>query len=200
MFFENREEALNRMISILDRNIDEDTILLAISEQGVYYAKEIAKRFSLMDTDLLFSEILYAPNNRECSIGCISETEDYVLIEELINSFSISLDFIYSELKRLYEEKIISYIYKYRQGDSIISLKDRKVLLVDEGAVTGLTLEACIKSCISEGAKQLDVVMPVVPKSLGNQVKKLADNCYFVHEIENFVDIDFYFKDRKEKI
>jgi len=102
-------------------------------------------------------------------------------------------------LRRIYNEKIISYIYEYRYGDTIMDLKDKKVILVDEGANTGLTLEVCIKSCINQGVKSVDVAIPIVPSSLAKEIKKISDHSFFVYEIENFVDTNFYFKDRKDK-
>jgi putative phosphoribosyl transferase len=197
--FKNKEEALNKLYSILDiEEIDEDSVILAISENGVYYATEIAKKVGLIEADYLFSEEIVSPINKECILGCVSETKDVVLINELIESFDITQDFIYSEAERLYNEKIIQYIYEYRLGDTLIDLKDKKVILIDEGANTGLTLEVCIKSCINAGAKEVDVAMPIIPVSLAKEIKKLSDYCYFVYEIENYVETDFYFEDRKD--
>jgi putative phosphoribosyl transferase len=198
--FKNKEEALQRLYTILDvEKIDDETIILAISENGVFYAKEIAKRLGFIEADFLFSEPIVSPINKESILGYVSETKDVVLIDELIDAFEISQDFIYSEAQRLYNEKIIPYIYEYRYGDSLVDLKDMKVILIDEGANTGLTLEVCIKSCINAGAKEVDVAMPIVPLSLAKEVKKLSDYCYFVYEIENYVETDFYFEDRKDK-
>jgi putative phosphoribosyl transferase len=198
--FKNKEEALNKLFALFDLDkIDDDTIILAISEDGVYYAREIAKKLGFVEADFLFSEPIVSPNNKECILGCISETKDIVLIDELIDAFEISRDYMYSEAERLFDEKIINYMYEYRYGDSIVDIKDKKVILVDEGANTGLTLEVCIKSCINQGAKEVDVAIPIVPTSLAKEIKKITDYCYFVYEIENFVETNFYFEDRKDK-
>ena len=198
--FKNKEEALQKLYDLLDIDkIDDDTIVLAISEDGVYYAREIAKKVGFIEADFLFSEPIVSPQNKECILGCVSETKDLVLIDELIEAFDISKDYVYSEAQRLFDEKIISYIYEYRYGDTIADLKDKKVILIDEGANTGLTLEVCIKSCINSGAKSVDVAIPIIPASLAKEIKKISDYCYFVYEIENFVETNFYFEDRKDK-
>jgi len=198
--FRDKEEALDKLYSLIDiENFNkEDSLVLAISEDGVYYAKEIAKRLGI-EYNFLFSEPIVSPQNKDCILGCISETKDIVLIDELIEAFDISKDYVYSEADRLFDEKIISYIYEYRYGDSIVDLKNKKVLLVDEGANTGLTLEVCIKSCINQGAREVDIAIPIVPASLAKEIKKLSDYCYFVYEIEHFVETNFYFEDRKDK-
>jgi len=198
--FKNREEAVDKLYSLLDiEKIDAESVVLAISEKGVFYATEIAKRLGCVEADFLFSEPIISPQNKECLLGCVSETRDVVLIDELIEAFNISKDYIFSEAQRLYDEKIINYLYEYRYGDGIVDLKDKKVILVDEGANTGLTLEVCIKSCINQGAKKVDVAVPIVPASLAKEIKKISDYCYFVYEIENFVDTNFYFEDKKDK-
>ena len=198
--FKNREEALNKLYMLLDvEKIDGDTVVLSIGQNGVYYAREIAKKLGFIEADFLFSEPIVSPNNKDCVLGCISETRDVVLIDELIDAFGISRDYVYSEASRLYDEKIINYIYEYRYGDSIVDIKDKKVILVDEGANTGLTLEVCIKSCINQGAKEVDVAIPIIPLSLAKEIKKISDYCYFVYEVENFVETNFYFEDRKDK-
>ena len=198
--FKNRQEAIQRLYTLLDKNsIDDNTIILAISKNGVFYAQELAKKLGFIEADFLFSEAITSPKNKECIIGRVSETEDVVLIEELIDAFEISKDFVYEEAKRLHNEKIISYIYEYRYGDGLMDLKGKRVILVDEGANSGLTLEVCIKSCINQGVKQVDVAIPVVPSSLAKQIKKIGDYCYFVCEIDNFVDTNFYFEDKKDE-
>jgi len=198
--FKDKNEALAKLYSLLDIDkIDDETIILAISEDGVFYAREIAQKVGFVEADFLFSEPIVSPQNKECILGCVSETKDIVLIEELIKAFDISKDYVYSEAKRLFDEKIISYIYEYRYGDSIVDLKDKRVILIDEGANTGLTLEVCIKSCINQGAREIDIAIPIVPASLAKEIKKLSDHCYFVYEIENFVETNFYFEDRKDK-
>jgi putative phosphoribosyl transferase len=198
--FNSKEDAVEKLYRLLDLDkIDNDVVILAISEAGVFYATELAKRIGFVEADFLFTEPIVSPVNKECVLGIVSETEDIVLIDELIDAFNISRDFIYEQARRIYNEKIISYIYEYRYGDTIMDLKDKKVILVDEGANTGLTLEVCIKSCINQGVKSVDVAIPIVPSSLAKEIKKISDHSFFVYEIENFVDTNFYFKDRKDK-
>jgi len=91
--FANKEEALQKLYEILDiERIDDETIILAISENGVYYAKEIAKKLGFIEADYLFTEPIVSPINKESILGCVSETKDVVLIDELIETFGISQD------------------------------------------------------------------------------------------------------------
>ncbi|AZV46543.1 hypothetical protein C3L23_04425 [Nautilia sp. PV-1] len=193
--FKNRQEALDKLLSILDINAVDDMLIISISERGNFYAREIAMRGGLLEGDFLFIEEIKSPENKETSLAAISETKDYVLIDELIKSFEITDDYIFSEAERVYEEKILQNIYKFRGGESIISLHNRNVLLVDEGANTGLTLLCAIKSCIAKKAASINVALPLIAKDTARVIEKLVDNTYFVYEIEDYIDTDFYFKE-----
>jgi len=195
--FQNRQEALDKLISTIDYNVLDDMLVISISEKGNFYAREIAMRGGLLEGDFLFIEEIKSPQNKETSLAAISETKDYILIDELIDSFGITDDYIFNEAERVYEEKILQNIYKFRGGESIISLHNRNVLLVDEGANTGLTLLCAIKSCISKKAASINVAVPVIAKETAKVIEKLVDNTFFVYEIEDFVDTDFYFKEKE---
>jgi len=194
--FKNRQEALEKLLSIIDINAMDDMLVISISERGNFYAREIAMRSGLLEGDFMFIEEIKSPENKETSLAAISETKDYILIEELIESFEITDDYIFNEAERVYEEKILQNIYKFRAGESIISLHNRNVLLVDEGANTGLTLLCAIKSCISKKASSINVAIPVIAKETARVIEKLVDNTYFVYEIEDFIDTSFYFKEK----
>ena len=195
--FKNREDALNQLLQIIDNDVIKDNIVLSISKRGTFYAREIGLREGFLEGDFLFIEKVKSPVNKDTSIAVISETKDYIIIDELIESFEINDDFLFGEIKRVYEEKILQDIYQLRAGEGIISIKDRNVLLVDEGANSGLRIMCAIKSCISQKAATINVAMPIIAKETAEMIRKLADNTFFVKEVENFVSIDFYFKENE---
>ena len=193
--FENRKDALNQLLGIIDKSIIQDNVVLSISKRGTFYAREIGLKMGFLEGDFLFIEKIKSPVNKETTIAAVSETRDYVVIDELINSFNINDDYLFSEIERVYEEKILQDLYQLRAGEGIISLKDRNVLLVDEGANTGLRVMCAIKSCISQNVASINVAMPIIAKETSEMIQKLVDNTFFVKEVEDFVSIDFYFKE-----
>ena len=195
--FLNKEDALNKLKKIIDRDIiSNNTLVLSISRDGNFYAKEIALDCGMLEGDFLFIEKIRSPLNPETTLGAISETKDYVLIEELIDSFEITNDYVFNEAMRVYEEKILQDIYQFRGGESIISIENRDVLLIDEGANTGLTLLCAIKTCVAQKVSRINVAIPIIAKETASMIEKLVDNTFFVYEVEDFVDIDFYFKEK----
>ena len=189
--FKNREEALKELLNVIDINLIRDNVVLAISKRGVFYAREIGLSAGFLEGDFLFIEKVKSPINKKIPLAVVSETKDYVIVEELIESFGINDDFLFSEIDRVYEEKILQDIYQLRAGEGIISIKNRNVLLVDEGVDTGLTLMCAIKSCISKGVNAINVAAPLASKEAADMIDKLVDNTFFAKEIEDFVSIDF---------
>jgi len=195
--FETRQNALNQLLHILDKDIIRDNVVLSISKRGVFYAREIGLQMGFLEGDFLFIEKVKSPVNKKTAIAAVSETKDYIIIDELIDSFEINDDFLFGEIERVYEEKILQDIYQLRAGEGIISIKDRNVLLVDEGANSGLRVMCAIKSCISQKAANINIAMPIIAKETAEMIRKLADNTFFVKEVEDFVSIDFYFKENE---
>lgn len=196
ILFENREDAAGQLIQQmpLKRMKKENWIVLAVSEGGVFFSNKIAKAIDGR-ADYLFTEKITAPNNKECIIAMVSETEEIVINEKLIDSFDITYDYIYGEAKRKYDEKILTYLYKYRKGEMVANLKDKNVLLVDEGADTGMTLMASLKTVLSLNVAKVAVALPVVAESIAVELEKIVDEVYFAHEVKNYIDLYAYYKE-----
>lgn len=195
IIFSSREEASKMLYSVLPTQEikREPWIVLAISAGGVPIALELAKKLNAQ-FDYLFTKKIFTKNNNECEIAIITETQDIVVHEELLKSFSLNLENIYNESKDIYLTDIQDYKIKYRKGLDIINLANSNVLLVDEGLNTGLTMMACIKSVISKGAKSICVAVPVLPEVTINDIETIADDLYFVQAPAHFVSIDFYYE------
>lgn len=195
MVFKSRMDATIKLLDILptEQMQREDWLIVAISGEGVPIANAIATKLGLY-YDLLFTEAVYAPNNKECEIAMVSETEEIVIHNELVDSFNINLDFIYGEAHRKYEEKILKYVYKYRKGDLIGSLKGKNVMLVDEGCETGLTVLTAIKTAINAEAKSVAYATPLIPANVAIGLETVTDEIFTVYRVANFVNVDFYYR------
>ncbi len=197
--FDNRADATSKLIEVLPKeNMKEsDCLIVCISPQAVPIANIIAEKLNL-SYDLLFCEPICAPNNKECKIGMVSETEEIVLHKELVDAFEINLDFIYGEAHRQYEEKILPKVYKYRKGDLIGTLGGKNVLLVDEGCETGMTVMSAVKTVINSGAKSVAYATPILSADVSKSLEPVTDEIFFVHKVLNFVDVEFYYQMLKE--
>ncbi len=192
--FKNREDACDQLSNILPLNQmqQESWIVIATSSGGVPIAFNLANKLNAK-FDFIFTQKIDASKNDECEIAIITETQEIIIHEELMNVFNIKLDSIYNEAKIKYNTDIKKYIKEYRDNKEIIDMQNKNVLLVDEGLNTGLTMMACIKSAISCGAKSVAVAVPVLPKVTIADIESIADDLYYVKAPAHFVTIDFYY-------
>ena len=198
VYFENKEDAAVQLIETLPLELlhDNETVIIGVSEAGVYYADQIAKAADAQ-MDILLTEPILAPNNHELTIAMVSETEEVVMHKALIDSFDINEDYIYSEAQRKYEEEVLTYVYKYRKGKDLVSLKGKYVVLVDECIETGLTVMVALKSVIAREAKNIYIATPILDKTVYENLLSVCDGVFCPHKIQDYISIEYYFKDYK---
>ena len=194
--FENRNDALQKLLHNMPLSFFEkqDCVVVGISFAGVLFAHRLAQMIKA-PLAFLFTSPILAPNNPECEIAMATETHDVVINEALVRSFEISLDYIYGEVQRQYEDKMLPLIYQYRKGNPLISLKGKRVLLVDEGIDSGLTALASIKSVITLQAKTVHFACPVAPIEVAEVMDEATDGIFCLYRSKNFVVIGYYYKE-----
>lgn len=197
--FKNRDDASDQLLKILPlhKMKKEPWIVLASSTGAVSIALKIAERLNA-DFDFIFTYKINTPKNDECEVAIITETKDIIIHEELMKSFKIKLNDIYQQADKRYDNEIQKYIKEYRDGDALININLKNVLIVDEGLNTGLTMMACIKSVISSGAKSIAVAVPILPEVTIHDIESIADDLYFINAPAHFVSIDFYYEELED--
>ena len=194
IYFKNREVAAYRLLDVLpiDSMRLEDWTVISSSYGGFEIAKIVAKALN-SKYDMMFSEKIYAPNNEDCEIAVVTEHEEVLIHEELIKAFDISLDYVYSKSKQVYDESIVKTVNRFRHGEKIQKFENKNVLIVDEGINTGLTVMACIKTAINLKAKSISVATPILPTASIPTIESIADDLYYIKKLDHFVAINFYY-------
>jgi len=194
-YFNNREDASIQLLEALPLELlsNNETVVIGVSEGGVYFADAIAKKVNAQ-MDILLTAAILAPNNSELAIAMISETEEVVIHKALTESFGINEDYIYSEAHRKYEEEVLSYVYKYRKGKDLVSLQGKYVVLADECIETGLTMMVALKSVIARGAKNIYIATPILDKAVYQNLLTVCDGVFCPHKIQDYISIEYYYQ------
>jgi len=194
-YFEDRKDAATQLIDTISFELllENETVVIGVSEGGVYFADQIAKKIDAQ-MDILLTEAIFAPNNSELAIAMISETDEVVMHKALVDAFDISEDFIYSEAQRKYEDEVLTYVYKYRKGSDLVSLKGKYVVLADECIETGLTMMVALKSVIARGAKNIYIATPILDKTVYQNLLTVCDGVFCPHKIQDYISIEYYYK------
>jgi len=195
IYFEDREDASCQLIETLPLALltKNETVVIGISEGGVYFADKIAQACDAQ-MDILLTEAILAPNNPDVSIAMISETEEVVMHKALIDAFDINEDYVYSEAHRKYEDEVLGYVYKYRKGKELVSLEGKYIVLADECIETGLTMMVALKSVIARGAKNIYIATPILDKSVYENLLSVCDGVFCPHKIQDYISIEYYYK------
>ncbi len=199
VLFEDRLEATKKLLEILPTALlqEQDWIIVAISAEAVEMAEYISTKLNL-SYDVLFTEPILAPNNPECEIAMVSETEEIVIHDNLLEAFDINIEYVYGEAHRKYEEKILKYIYKYRKGEPINSIKGKNVLIIDQGCETGLHVLTSIKTAINAQANSVIFAVPMLPSMLERELERVVDKIYTFSHVDNFIETSFYYKNNPD--
>jgi putative phosphoribosyl transferase len=161
---------------IVKREYRKDTLVFGIPRGGIIIADIIARKLSCR-FDLLISKRLRAPHNEELAIGAVMEDGTTYLNELVIRELKISSEYIKSEiLNQLEETKRLAQIYKYENKfflqDNDIAWKNKTIIIVDDGAATGSTIAAAIRSIRkTKNPERLIIAIPVSPKGTINLLK-----------------------------
>lgn len=192
----NYQDAARQLRDIipLDKLKSQKWKLIGLSKDGLDIAHKIRGRLD-NKIDFLFSEAIYAPNNEECEIARVSEGEEIVINEDLVNAFGIKYDYIYGEAHRKHEEKILSRIYQYRKGKAFESVKDQFVVLVDNGSESGLKLMTAIKVVLSQKPKAVYIAVPVIPSDVLEELEPYCDDIFFLYDIDDYVETPLYYEE-----
>ena len=193
---QNREDAAKKLIDIMPmQKLKEDKWhIVAVSKGGLDLGRHIKGKLK-NPLEILFLEAIMAPNNSECEVARVSETEEIVLNESLIDAFEIQYDYIYGEAHRKHEEDILSHIYQYRKGQPFPSMQNQIVLLVDEGSETGTKFMTALKTVLNQKPKAVYIAVPVLPKDVLEVLETFVDDIFFLYDIDDYVETDLYYKD-----
>ena len=192
----NREDAAIKLTDIIpmQRLKDESWNIIAVSGGGLELGHMLRKKLP-NKLDFLLSEPILAPHNDDCEIARVSEADEIVINEQLVQTFEIQYDYIYGEAHRKHEEQILSYIYQYRKGKPFSSMKDEVVLLIDEGSETGLKFMTALKTVLAMGPKAVYIAVPVIPSDTLELLEPYADDIFYLHNIDDYVETTLYYEE-----
>lgn len=193
VYFSDRKDAGKQLASALTDFSFKEGMVLAIPRGGVVVGYEIASALNFK-LDVIVPRKIGAPDNPELAIGAVTEDGTMILDDSLIMYLGVSNDYIYQESERQKQE-IRRRQNFYRQGVSEPEIKDKNVIVVDDGIATGYTMKAALASVRNRGAATLTVAIPVGPPSTIKELKHQADNIVCLYTPEYFQAIGQFYSD-----
>ena len=174
MYFQNRAEAGQVLARRLQQYKNQpDTLVLGLPRGGVPVAYEVARELNA-PLDVFIVRKLGVPGHEELGMGAIATGGVRILHEGIIREFGISQELIDSVSER--EQAELDRRNRLYRGDRPApAIKDRTVVIVDDGLATGSTMKAAIQAVWQQAPRRLIAAVPTAPAETCEQVKESAD-------------------------
>lgn len=189
MIFKDRIDAAQKLAKKLEWIKKENPIILAIPRGGVVTGDVIAKTLGL-SLDIVVSRKVGAPYNPELAIGAVAHDGSFFPNSDLINALGIPKNYLDEQIAEQLKE--IEYrLVKFR-GRTDYDLKDKTVVLVDDGIATGATVFVALGWIKKQKPKRIIVAVPVGPRDTIERLSKMAE-VVVLHDPEIFGAVgEFY--------
>lgn len=173
----------------------DDVIVLGLPRGGIPVAYEVARALSA-PLDVFVVRKLGAPGHEELALGAIASGGVRFLNKSLVGELKIpsaTLKYIeQTELKELERREKL-----YRQELPPSELRDRTVIVVDDGLATGASMKAAIKSISRLGPAKIVVAVPVAAARTCDEIRGGDDGvpCICVVTPEPFLGVGMWYDD-----
>lgn len=175
MIFKDRWQAGRDLASKLVKYGPGKPIVLGMTPGGVFVGREVAQSLASA-FDVLVTGKLTHPAHPGFNIGAIAEGEIRVLDE-----FSLEVAQLpWEEIEKIAEQEEVEIQKKVNmfRGKRLLDLKDRTVILIDEGIVSEVSAHAAIESVRRSNPKKIILATPVcaldVVGNIGTEVDEFV--------------------------
>jgi predicted phosphoribosyltransferase len=192
--FANRTEAgrllAEKLVHYAGRD---DVIVLGLPRGGVPVAYEVAKHLGA-PLDVFIVRKLGVPGFEELAAGAIASGGVRVLNEDVMRAIPHADEAIEAVTTRETAE-LERREHEYRDGRPAPKLRDRVVILIDDGLATGATMRAAVRAVRQSGAAKIVVAVPVGPPDSCREIEKEADETICLSTPEFFQAVGQYYED-----
>ena len=172
--------------------LGENPLVLALPRGGVPVGYEVAKAIGA-ELDILVVRKLGLPMHPELAMGAISSGGSEYLNQEVISMAGVTpheIDAVrQAELAELNRRE-----QRYRGNRARPNLKDRTVILVDDGIATGASMLTAIQAVRLMSERRIVVAIPVAPADARTTFKSVVDDYVCLMEPQAFGAVgEFYY-------
>lgn len=174
--FLNRKDAGEKLAGMLSDFRGSDAMVLGIPAGGVPVAVHIATKLELPFDVLPVSKILY-PWTTESGFGAVAFDGTEWINTDLVASGQMNTESIQSAIKSA-REKVQRRAQQFRGDNPFPELKNRTVILVDDGIAAGSTMRVAILALQKQQAKKIIIAVPTGHAEALNRLADLVDGIY----------------------
>jgi putative phosphoribosyl transferase len=171
--FKDREEAGRLLAEQLGILRNKRAIVLGIPRGGIIVAKELASGINA-DLDIVLSRKLGTPGQPELAMGSLTEDGRVFLNEYVVKAMRVT--------KQEIEQEKVRQLTEIRRRTQLIRnvlpkspLKNRIVVVTDDGVATGATMQAALWAVRQENPQRIILAIPVASDEALNKLSADAE-------------------------
>ncbi|HEU4929833.1 MAG TPA: phosphoribosyltransferase family protein [Candidatus Krumholzibacteria bacterium] len=195
MLFRNREEAARYLAERLRPYRRQNPLILAIPRGAAVMGRALADALG-GELDVALVRKLRAPHQPELAIGSIDELGHFYLTAY---ARGMRLTDTYLEDEKRYQLDVLKRRrQRYSMGRMPIDVRDRVVIVVDDGIATGSTMIAALKAVRQGHPAKLIAAAAVAPIESVERVRPFADDVVCLMTPADFSAVGQFFEDFHE--
>jgi putative phosphoribosyl transferase len=192
VIFVDRQEAGRRLAEALADLKGQDVVVLGIPRGGVVVATEVARAYG-WSLDTVIPRKIRAPGNPELGLGAIAPGVR-VLDQRMLDVLGVSEQYLEREIAEE-EREIERRSEAYRRGRPAVDVKDKVVVVVDDGIATGGTATAAVRWAKAQGARKVILAVPVAPAEGVRNLSREADEVVCLETPEPFYAVGQWYQE-----
>jgi len=194
MIFLDRADAGRKLAAQLTRYADRpDVLVLALPRGGVPVAYEVAKELNA-PLDVFLVRKLGVPGHEELAMGAIASGGVRVLNEDVINYLRIP-DYVIDAVAAREQRELERRQRAYRDDRPPPDVKDRVVILIDDGLATGSSMRAAAASLRLQKPRRIVVAVPVSSPETCEEFRSEVDEIVCAVTPERFQGVGLWYED-----
>ncbi|MGI0487811.1 phosphoribosyltransferase [Pantanalinema rosaneae CENA516] len=194
MRFQHRTAAGQLLATQLSTYANRDEVMvLALPRGGVPIGFEVAQALHV-PLDVLIVRKLGVPGHEELAMGAIAPGGVQILNHQIIQSCQVE-DTAIATVIAQEQQELTRREQLYRGDRPATNLRDRTVILVDDGLATGATMRVAVQAVRQEHPAQVVVAVPVAAPETSEMLAAEVDRLICMETPRRFSSVGSWYED-----
>ena len=197
MIFRDRLEAGKRLALRLTRYAGrDDVVVAAVPRGGVPVGFEVAEALAA-PLDVFIVRKLGLPGNEEYAMGAVASGGIRLVNPDVLSELGVPANAV-ARVVENEERELRRRERAYRRDVPSLELRDKTVIVVDDGVATGASMLAALRAVRRRGAARIVAAFPVATRAAVAALSAAADEVVCVATPEPFLAVGRFYEDFRQ--
>ncbi len=192
VLFKDRYQAGILLASKLAAYQGSSARVLGVARGGIVVAKAIVQTLH-MPLDVLVVKKLASPHNPEYAIGAVAPDSVSLIYWSAAHRVGVDERYVQESIRDK-SHLIRQQTLKYRKGRKPLDISDKTIIVVDDGAATGATMEVAIRWLRAKHARTICVALPVASEEATRRLSPEVDSCIVYDTVKDLSAVGAFYE------